>query len=735
MNSKKDTRDMTATVRALFEISNAVHTTDCLDDLYAAIHISLKKILNLENVAVVIYHREKDSITFPYFVDEKDANPGEIPDISQKQSLTARVINAGKPLIFYEEDILQKRREDMTAAPLGSVSKVWAGAPLAVRGQVFGALVVQSYRSREDFRTADLALLNSVAEFIAVAIERKRTEKELQASEAKFRDLFDTMPNGFYTASPEGYYMDANPVFVKMLGYAGLDELKSVHIPTDVYVHDGDENHDRDKNPEFVDGQEIYRVRRKDGQIIWVEDNARYIKNEDGAVLFRQGICRDITRRKKIEDALHESESRFRAVFDHSYDAIFIHEPDGRLIDVNKTMLRMFCVSYNEALTYTVDDYTGPEVRMEVVQRNWARVMAGEDLLFPWQARRPKDGSLFDVEIYLTRIILGGRTLILFNVRDITEQKQAEKALRASEEKYRLLFENSVESIFQTTPDAQYLSVNPSFLKLFGFGSREELLGHFKNIGKQYVNPEDREKFRKMIEGEDVVRDFETRLLKKDGAPVWVCLNARTVRDDGGAPLYYEGFMQDITERKQAQDELYQVAIHDHLTGICNRRYVFERLNVIIEERQREIRDFSLSIIDLDFFKKINDTHGHPAGDFILREFAAILSAGFRPYDLVGRYGGEEFIVVAMNTDIRQIHKMLERLREIVRDRIFEFGGTQIRVTFSAGIANTGEPDLEMTVEALIRKADERLYLAKQQGRDRIVCESSTPGTGSVIMP
>lgn len=725
---------MTTTVRALFEISNAVNTTDCLDDLYPAIHISLDKILNLENFAVVIYHQEKDSITFPYFVDEKDPNPGEIKDIGKKQSLTARVINAGKPLIFYEEDLMKMAAAQ--AGPLiGSVCKVWAGAPLKLRGRVMGALVVQSYRSKTAFKKADLALLNSVAEFIAVAIERKQAEKELQASEAKYRDLFDTMPNGFYTASPDGYYMDANPAFVGMLGYGSLEELKSVHIPAGIREPEPHEIHSRQKPQEFINGQEIYQVRRKDGQIIWVEDNARYIKKEEGAVLLRQGICRDITRRKKIEDALHESESRFRAVFDHSHDAIFIHEPDGRLIDVNKTMLRMFDVSREEALVYTVDDYTGPEGSMEAVHRKWARVMAGDDLLFPWQARRPKDGSLFDAEIYLTRIILGGKPLILFNIRDITEQKQAEKALRASEEKYRLLFENSVESIFQTTPDAQYLSVNPSFLKLFGFSSREELLGHFKNIGNQYVNPGDREKFKKMIESEDVVRDFETRLLKKDGTPVWVCLNARAVRDDRGVPLYYEGFMQDITERKQSQDELYRVSIHDHLTGICNRRYVFERLNAIIEERQREIRDFSLSIIDLDFFKKINDTHGHPAGDFILREFAAILSAGFRPYDLVGRYGGEEFIVVAMNTDIRQIHKMLERLREIVRDHIFEFGGTQIRVAFSAGIANTGEPDLEITVEALIRKADQRLYLAKQQGRDRIVYESSTPGTGTVIMP
>jgi diguanylate cyclase (GGDEF)-like protein/PAS domain S-box-containing protein len=736
MDHKKITKDMTATVTALFEISNAVNTTDCLEDLYTAIHISLDKILNLENFAVVIYHKEKDSITFPYFVDEKDPNPGELFDISQKQSLTARVINAGKALIFYEEDLMKMAAAQ--AGPLiGSVCRVWAGAPLKVRGRVFGALVVQSYRSETAFKKTDLALLNSVAEFIAVAIERKRAEKELKASEAKYRELFDTMPNGLYTSTPQGYYIDANPAFVGMLGYAGLDELKSVYIPTGIYVHEAerDEIQARNKNPEFVDGQEIYRLKRKDGQIIWVEDNARYIKNEDGTVLLNQGICRDITRRKKIEDALHESESRFRAVFDHSYDAIFIHKPDGRLIDVNKTMLKMFCVSYNEALTYTVDDYTGPESSIEAVQRNWARVMAGEDLFFPWQARRPKDGSLFDVEIYLTRIILGGKTLILFNIRDITEQKRAAKALQASEEKYRLLFENSVEGIFQTTPDAQYLSINPSFLKLFGFNSREELLERFENIGKQYLNPGDRENFRKMIESKGMVKDFETQLLKKDGNPIWVCLNARTVRDESGVLLYYEGFMQDITERKQSQDELYRVSIHDHLTGICNRRYVFERLNAIVEERQREIRDFSLSIIDLDFFKKINDTHGHPAGDYILREFALILSDSFRPYDLVGRYGGEEFIVVAMNIDIAQTRNMLERFRDIVKARIFDFNGNQIRLTFSAGVANTHEPGLKMTVEDLIRKADERLYLAKEQGRDRIVYESSTPGTGSVIMP
>lgn len=606
MDEKKSIKVVTDTVTALFEISNAVNTTDSLDALYAAIHVSLNKILNLENFAVAIYHKEKDSITLPYFVDEMDTNPGEVFDISKKQSLTARVINTGIPLIFNEEDI-QKMSAVQTDPLIGSVCKVWAGAPLKIRGQSVGALIVQSYRSKDAFKKTDLDLLCSVSEQIAVAIERKRAE-----------------------------------------------------------------------------------------------------------------------------EALKESEARFRALIDHSYDAVLIYEPDGRLIDVNKTMLKMFNVTRDEALRYMVDDYTGPKNSMEEAYDYWVRALTGEAILFPWQARRPGDGSLFDVEVYLTRIISGERKLILFNIRDITERKKAEDALQVSEEKYRLLFENSVEGIYQTSPEGRFISANPSFLKLFGFNSPEELFEYFKDIGKeQYLNPEDRVTFRKIVEAEGFVRDFETQLRKKDGTPIWVSLNSRAVRDNTGALVCFEGFMKDITEKKQAEQELYRVSIHDHLTNIFNRRYVFERLENLIKEHQREGRDFSLCIVDLDFFKKINDTHGHPAGDFILREFAGILSGAFRSYDLVGRYGGEEFVVVAMNIDILQTQSMLERLREMISGRSFDFNGTLIRFTFSAGIANTAETGLEITVDALIRKADERLYLAKEQGRDRIVYESSNPGASA----
>ncbi|MFA5906508.1 MAG: sensor domain-containing diguanylate cyclase, partial [Desulfobacula sp.] len=316
-----------------------------------------------------------------------------------------------------------------------------------------------------------------------------------------------------------------------------------------------------------------------------------------------------------------------------------------------------------------------------------------------------------------------GQIVLLECFIDISERKRAEKALRASEEKHRLLFENAVEGIYQTTPEGRFLSVNPSFLRIFGFNSQEELFLHFTDVGKQqYLIPEDREKFRKMIDAKGEITAFETQLLNKEGAPIWVSLNARAVRDKTGMLLYYEGFLQDITQRKKAQEELYRISIHDHLTRICNRRYVFERLDAMVNEYQRETRHFSVSIIDLDYFKKINDAHGHQAGDFILREFAAILSKSFRPYDLVGRYGGEEFVVVMMNVDILQTRKRLEGFRQEIKNRVFDFEGIPICIAFSAGVAHTGETGLEITVENLVRKADERLYLAKEQGRDRIVC-------------
>ncbi len=125
-----------------------------------------------------------------------------------------------------------------------------------------------------------------------------------------------------------------------------------------------------------------------------------------------------------------------------------------------------------------------------------------------------------------------------------------------TEEKYRLLFENSVEGIYQASPEGRFIAANPSFLRLFGFNSLQELFEHFKDIDKeQYLNPEDGVTFRRIVETEGLIRNFETQLRRKDGTPIWVSLNSRAVRDHTGVLICFEGFMQNITERKQSEAE------------------------------------------------------------------------------------------------------------------------------------------------------------------------------------
>jgi PAS domain S-box-containing protein len=140
--------------------------------------------------------------------------------------------------------------------------------------------------------------------------------------------------------------------------------------------------------------------------------------------------------------------------------------------------------------------------------------------------------------------------------RSLTKRKQSEEALQQAEEKYRTIFENAVDGIFQTTPDGHYLSANPALARIYGYESPEELSANLSNIEQQlYVDSNRREEFRHSIQKYDTVSDFESQVYGKDGRVLWISENARAVRNAKGALLYYEGTVQDITRRKQAEEE------------------------------------------------------------------------------------------------------------------------------------------------------------------------------------
>jgi diguanylate cyclase (GGDEF)-like protein/PAS domain S-box-containing protein len=330
---------------------------------------------------------------------------------------------------------------------------------------------------------------------------------------------------------------------------------------------------------------------------------------------------------------------------------------------------------------------------------------------------RRKDGMIVDVEISVNYLASDGGRLFVF-VRDISDRKIAEKALRESEGKYRSLFENVVEGIFQTTRDGRFLSANPFLADLLGFDSPQELMGTLTNLGEQhYADPQDREKFKEVLEAKGFVRGFETCLLRKDGGKIWASLNARVVKDNEGSVLYYEGTLMDITDRKLAEEKIHQMAYYDSLTGLPNRKLLSDRLGIALAHARRNRQRAAVAMLDLDNFKDVNDTLGHDMGDLVLKDAAERLVSVLRESDTVARFGGDEFVlVIPALKEADDVVPVARKIVEIFREP-FLIGAHQLFVTTSIGIAAYPDDGTEETI--LFKRADSAMYRAKQTGRNR----------------
>ena len=255
-------------LEAFFEISNAVHSTTNLDELYKAIHKALANILNVDNFAIAIHNKEKDSISFPYFIDEKDSSPGELFNFSKIRSLTGEIIIGKKPRFFTNQEIIDFAKKKNQQV-IGTVSKVWMGAPLIVKKKVIGVIAVQSYTSEDDYQISDLDILNSASQHIAIAIERKEATEALKKQRQVLEKIIESSPVGI-TLVENRIFKWVNNEIVKVLGYDKKDELenKSVEI---VYASKKDYDHVGD----IIDSDLVskgkadfeYNLMRKDGSL------------------------------------------------------------------------------------------------------------------------------------------------------------------------------------------------------------------------------------------------------------------------------------------------------------------------------------------------------------------------------------------------------------------------------------------------------------------------------------
>jgi PAS domain S-box-containing protein len=230
-------RDPGKTIEVLFKISEAVSNTRNLGELYKVIHQSLDEILNVDNFYIALYHEKKDSITFPYYVDEKDY-PADVIKFSQKSSLTGMVIKNQKPMIFYQDDNVRIATQ-FQRNTIGTISKVWLGAPLIINSKVKGAIAIQSYESASAYEKNDLELLNSVSQHIALAIERKESEEALTKQQQVLEKILESSPVGIALIQNRVFKW-VNNEMVKMFGYESKSQMENkstrmIYASTDDY--------------------------------------------------------------------------------------------------------------------------------------------------------------------------------------------------------------------------------------------------------------------------------------------------------------------------------------------------------------------------------------------------------------------------------------------------------------------------------------------------------------------
>lgn len=197
------------------------------------------------------------------------------------------------------------------------------------------------------------------------------------------------------------------------------------------------------------------------------------------------------------------------------------------------------------------------------------------------------------------------------------------------------------------------------------------------------------------------------------------------IRDDEGAIESIFLIVQDVTELALFEGKLLEMNVKDELTGIHNRRYLDKRLEDEFQRSRRYCKDLSLIVFDIDFFKKVNDTHGHQCGDLILQNVAARIASSIRKTDCIARYGGEEFCCLLPETELKAAFILAERFRREIEEMVSSYDGQSIRVTISLGV--TELDGRTNSSRQLFHKADEALYHAKNTGRNRVASLSQLP--------
>ena len=542
-----------------------------------------------------------------------------------------------------------------------------------------------------------------------------------------YRVLFEKSKDAILIIRNE-QFVDCNQAALDMLGYHDKNGLLTTHPSklSPAFQSDGTDSFKKAK--EMIDtalknGSHRFEWEhiKANGTIFPVEVVLTAISNQEGNRVIHT-IWRDITERVQMEKARQEEREMLSTILESTPHGITLIDNQGKYLYVNPY--------FTEITGYTLKDiptkeswfakaYPDKEYRKKVSETwdhdsNQPEKEKSREFIITC-----KNGESKYIEFRST--FLSDQKISVLS--DITQQKKAEEALRESEERMKAILIATPDPIalYSNKGEPEYL--NPAFVDLFGW-TIDELRG--KQI--PFV-PDDQKKITseklQALYGAANKVQFETKRRTKQGDSISVIVSASCIKSLKGEISKLVVILTDITEQKLAKEELNILnlkltheATHDFLTGILNRRAIIENLKNELARAQRRNSTLSIGLCDIDHFKQVNDTYGHHVGDDVLCGFVKAIMKVLRPYDLLGRYGGEEFLIIVPDSSGSFEENIYERVRAEIADNKIKTKSGEIGITISIGVTNSKK---NSSVDAMLTSADAALYKAKDKGRNQVV--------------
>ncbi|GEM_PF-1344518 len=461
-----------------------------------------------------------------------------------------------------------------------------------------------------------------------------------------------------------------------------------------------------------------HRILLPDGTMRHVHEQGEVFRDKEGKPIRMMGTVQDITESKQTEIALKDANEQLSVLLNSLPIAVYRCRAEGdfavmymsdNVVSFTGYTPENFMEETNLWLTHIhPDDVPTVDLEMKFLFEKGAHTYE-----YRWQCA---DGTYIWIQDSLKLIHPedGGSIYMVGMWQDISERKQMELKLQTSEERFRHIAELTTDWVWEVDEHGTYVYSGEKVYNLLGY-TPEEVCG---KTPFDFMPPEEAKRigeiFKNIVSEQKPFSFLENTNLHKDGHKVILETSGIPLHNEDGTLQGYFGTEHDVTKHKQIEEEIKRLATTDPLTGIANRREFNTQLEKEIERSKRYATSFSLVMYDIDYFKRVNDTFGHDAGDTVLQTLTTLVKSNIRTVDIVARWGGEEFMILMPQSDGSTAAEAAEKLRQKIVEHPFEPVGN---LTVSFGVAPFKPQD---NSDTLVKRVDDALYQAKEHGRNRV---------------